>query len=43
MWRSTANTDFNTLALTTFACTAPLLAAIGIRLMAYSVEQLRCE
>ncbi len=38
--RSTANTDFNTLVLTVFACTALLLAAIGIYgLMAYSAEQ----
>jgi predicted permease len=38
--RSTANTDFNTLVLSIFACTALLLAAIGIYgLMAYSVEQ----
>ena len=38
--RSTANTDFNTLVLTIFACTALLLAAIGIYgLMACSVEQ----
>jgi putative ABC transport system permease protein len=38
--RSTANTDFNTMALTIFAGTALLLAVIGIYgLMAYSVEQ----
>jgi predicted permease len=38
--RSTANQDFNTLALTIFAGTALLLAAIGIYgLMSYSVEQ----
>ena len=38
--RSTANQDFNTLALTIFAGTALLLAAIGVYgLMAYSVEQ----
>jgi ABC-type antimicrobial peptide transport system permease subunit len=38
--RSTANTDFNTMALTIFAGTALLLAVIGIfGLMSYSVQQ----
>ena len=38
--RSTANEDFNTLALTIFAGTALLLAVIGIYgLLSYSVEQ----
>ena len=40
MARSTANTDFNTMALTIFAGTALLLAVIGIfGLMSYSVQQ----
>jgi putative ABC transport system permease protein len=40
MSRSTAGSDFNTLVLTIFGCSALLLAAIGIYgLMAYSVAQ----
>src|SRR5262249_23042309 len=42
--RATAQSDFNTLLMTTFATAAMLLAAVGIfGMVAYSVEQRRRE